>query len=161
MASAGGAVSAYWGALMAGRVVFALALAEAPTARLLPLCVAGVAAGAALVAADLGAAASTAGLVALGFCAGPIFPSLIAATPARFGAAHAANAVGEQVASAAHGQALLPAALGLAVATFGLEWEPRALLVAALALLALSRAALAPQQDPEPDRDEARAGEPA
>jgi hypothetical protein len=86
---------------------------------------------------------------------------LIAATPARFGAGHAANAVGVQVAAAALGQALLPAALGLAVASFGHEWVPRTLLVAALALLALSRAALAPQQDPEPDRDEARAGDPA
>jgi fucose permease len=161
MASAGSAVSAYWASLMIGRVLFALSLAAAPLRALLPLCMAGVALGAALLALDLGTAASLAGLVLLGLSAGPIFPSLMSATPARFGAAHAANAVGIQVAAAALGQALLPAALGLAVVEAGLAWIPRALLAAALLLLALSRSALAAQQDPEADRDEAASRQPA
>lgn len=161
VASAGSAVSAYWAALAIGRVLFALSLARARSATLLPLCMAGVAAGALLLALDLGEAASLAGLVLLGLAAGPVFPSLIAATPARFGAAHAANGVGVQVAAAALGQSLLPAAVGVAVARLGLEWAPRALLAAALLLLALSRPALAAQQDPEADRDEAAARHPA
>jgi fucose permease len=161
MASAGSAVSAYWAALMIGRVLFALSLARARVATLLPLCMAGVAGGALLLALDLGSAVSIAGLALLGLAAGPIFPSLIAATPARFGAAHAANGVGVQVAAAALGQSLLPAAIGIAVARFGLEWAPRVLLAAALLLLALSRPALTTKQDPETDGDEAAAGHPA
>jgi fucose permease len=160
MAGAGSAVSLYWGALMAGRVAFALSLAAAPAGRLLGACLAGVALAALGLALDLGPAASLASLAALGFCAGPIFPSLIAATPARFGAAHAPNAVGLSVAAAAVGQALLPAALGVGAVSLGLELVPRALLAVALLLLVVSRA-LAAQQDPEADRDEARAGDPA
>ena len=160
LASAGSAVSLYWGALMAGRVAFAFSLAAAPSGRLLGACSAGVALAALALALDLGAAPSFAALALLGFCAGPIFPSLIATTPARFGARHAPNVVGLSVAAAAIGQALLPAALGLGAASLGLEWVPRALLGAALLLLLLSPA-LAAQQDPEADRHEARAGDPA
>jgi fucose permease len=161
MASAGSAVSAYWAALAVGRVLFALSLARTRVATLLSLCLAGVAAGALLLALDLGSAGSIAGLVLLGLAAGPIFPSLIAATPTRFGAAHADNGVGVQVAAAALGQALLPAAIGIAMARYGLEWAPRVLLATALLLLALSRPALTTQQDPETDRDEAAARDPA
>jgi fucose permease len=99
-------------------------------------------------------------LALLGFCAGPIFPSLIATTPARFGARHAPNVVGLSVAAAAIGQALLPAVLGVGAASLGLEIVPRGLLAAALLLLVVSRG-LAAQQDPETDRHEARAGDPA
>lgn len=160
MASAGSAVSLYWGALMAGRVAFALSLAAAPVGRLLVGCMAGVALAALGLALDLGAAASFAALALLGFCAGPIFPSLIATTPARFGARHAPNVVGLSVAAAAIGQALLPAVLGVGAASLGLEIVPRGLLAAALLLLVASRG-LAAQQDPEADRHEARAGDPA
>lgn len=159
--SAGSAVSLYWGALMAGRIAFALSLAAAPIGRLLGACMAGVALGALGLALDLGTAASFAALALLGFCAGPIFPSLIATTPARFGARHAANVVGLSVAAAAIGQALLPATLGFGAVALGLEVVPRALLATALLLLVVSRGALAAQQDPEADRHEARAGDPA
>ena len=67
---------------------------------------------AALVATDPFPSASAIGLALLGFACGPIFPSLIAATPARLGAAHAANAVGFQIAASAFGQALIPWAVG-------------------------------------------------
>jgi fucose permease len=43
----------------------------------------------------------------------PIFPTLMARTPARVGAGHAAQAVGLQVAAATIGVAVIPAALGL------------------------------------------------
>jgi fucose permease len=160
MASAGSAVSLYWGALMAGRVAFAFSLASAPVGPLLGACMAGVALAALALALDLGSAASFAALAGLGFCAGPIFPSLIATTPPRFGPRHAPNVVGLSVAAAALGQALLPAALGVGAVSLGLELVPRALLVAALLLLLVSRG-LAAQQDPEADRHEARASDPA
>ena len=52
------------------------------------------------------------GLLLLGFAVGPIFPLLIATTPARFGDAHAANGVGFQISAAALAQALLPWLIG-------------------------------------------------
>lgn len=160
MPSAGSAVSLYWGALMAGRIAFALTFGAVRVGALITACLGGLVAGALLLALDLGNAASFAGLALFGFSAGPIFPSLVATTPRRFGP-HAANAVGVQVAAAAIGQSLLPAALGVAASAYGLELMPRALAVGAALLLVLSRPAFAAQQDEEPDRDEARAGDPA
>ena len=161
MQSAGGAVSLYWGMLMAGRIGFALSLGAAPLGVLIGVCMAGLTSGALLLALDLGTGASLLGLALFGLAAGPIFPSLISTAPRRFGSAHAANAVGLQIAAAAIGQSLLPAALGFGVAAFGLELVPRVLALLAALLLAISRPALAAQQDPQPDRYEARARGPA
>ena len=72
----------------------------------------------------------------MGFAAGPIFPSLIATTPARVGPRHTANTVGLQVSMGAVGLAALPALCGLIAQHWGLELIPITLIVGWSVLLA-------------------------
>lgn len=137
LAQAGAWVSAYWASLTAGRVAFGFVAVAAPLAQLLRGCLAVIAMGAGLLALDAGGAATLAGLVLLGLGCGPVFPSLVAATPARVGVAHAANAVGFQIAAAGVGASLVPAGIGALAAAWGLAWIPLALLALAAALLAV------------------------
>ena len=86
------------------------------------------------VLAALGFATGQADFLALGLMAlalAPIFPTLMARTPARVGPAAAAQAVGLQVAAATLGVAIVPAALGLAADLAGTAIVPW--LIAALA----------------------------
>ncbi len=130
-------VSAFWAGLTAGRIA-AGALANRLSAEsLLGLALGGIALGALLVWLPPLRGAELAGLALLGLGAGPVFPTLIAATPARVGLAHADNAVGVQIAFAALGQSLLPAALGIAAGALGLEVVGPSLFAAALALGAI------------------------
>ncbi len=132
--SAGTWVSVFWGGLTAGRLVFGFVVGFAPLPALLRSCIAGITLGAALLTFDLGALPTFLGLALLGLACGPIFPSLIATTPARLGEAHTANGVGFQVAGAALGQALLPALVGVLASRAGLEVVGPALLGAAIVL---------------------------
>lgn len=134
MATAGAWASGYWGALTAGRIVCGFVVDHAAPHRLLRLSLAAIVCGAALVWMNPSPLASGCGLLLAGFGCGPIFPSLIATTPTRLGAAHTANAVGFQVAAAALGQSLLPAAMGALAARAGLEAISAGLVVAAIAL---------------------------
>jgi fucose permease len=134
MASAGAAVTTYWGGLLVGRVLLAMAPERLEPGAVLRVATAALALAAALLALDLGSTANAAAIAALGLAAGPIFPSLITATPRRVAPAHAANAVGVCVAAAAAGQSLLPAGIGAAADALGLEAIP-ALLAAATLLL--------------------------
>jgi fucose permease len=140
LAKAGAWVSAYWASLTVGRVAFGFVAGAAPLARLLRGCLVAIGTGAGLLALDAGDAATLAGLVLLGLACGPVFPSLIAATPARLGPAHTANAVGFQIASAGVGQSLIPAGVGALAAAQGLAWIPFALLALAGALFAAHEA---------------------
>ena len=135
MATAGTAVTVYWGALALGRVAFGLAPDALRPESLLPPSIALAAAAAWLLALDLGVGPSVAVAALLGFALAPVFPALIAMTPSRLGAAHTANLVGIQVAAAALGQSTLPALLGHAAEVAGLESVPRLLLGLALGLL--------------------------
>jgi fucose permease len=142
MARAGTWVSLFWGGLMAGRLVFgAVANCFAP-AVLVRGALGAMLASTTLVATAPFASASAIGLAALGFACGPVFPSLIAATPLRLGAAHAANGVGFQVAAAALGQALMPWLVGAAAQRVSLELLGPVLVVLAIALVALHEALL-------------------
>ncbi len=143
MMRAGSSVSSYWGALALGRVLFGTFADRISPDRMLRACVAGLGAGAALLAADLGSAPDAGAVALLGLAAGPIFPSLIAATPTRVGHAHAANAVGFQVAAAALGQSLLPAGAGLLAGRLGLETIPMLLGGLCAAVFAAHEALLA------------------
>ena len=137
MREAGLWVSIYWGSLTAGRLVFGF-VAEWRAARLLlRLCLLGIALGAALIWLNLANLSSFLGLALMGFAAGPIFPSMIAATPRRLGEAHTANAVGFQIAAAVLGQSLLPATVGIVANRLGLESVGPSLLLAAVLLIAL------------------------
>lgn len=137
MDAAGGWVSLFWAGLAGGRVASGLALARWPGERLLRLALAGIGLSCALLALDVSAELGGAALGLAGFAMGPVFPLLIARTPARFGSAHAPNVVGFQIAAAALGQSGLPALLGVAAAARGLEVVGHALLGGALALAAL------------------------
>lgn len=136
MVLAGAAVSIYWGGLMTGRLLLALlAPADGPEELLRP-CIATLTAAAAVLVADAGTVTNVVAVLLLGVAAGPIFPALVATTPRRLAARHTANAVGFQVAAAAVGQSLLPAAVGVAAAAAGLEIMPIVLLGTGLLLLA-------------------------
>jgi fucose permease len=138
--TAGSWVSFYWGGLGAGRLVFGFLVGSAPLHALLRASLLGILLGAGLVTLDVGALPTFLGLALLGLASGPIFPSLIATTPERLGAAHTANGVGFQIAAAALGQALLPALVGVLAGRLGLEVLGPSLLAAAVALFAVHEA---------------------
>lgn len=135
MSAAGTGVSLFWGGLMSGRVVFGLLPSARHPARLLRWCIGGVVLAAAVLVVDSGSVWSFAAVAVLGFASGPIFPSLIATTSVRVGAAHTPNAVGFQVAAAALGQSLLPAFVGVVAQRLGIEIVPVGILLAGLVLL--------------------------
>jgi fucose permease len=142
MARAGTWVSLFWGGLMAGRLAFGAVANRFAPAGLVRSALGAMLAAAALVATAPFAGASEIGLAGLGFACGPVFPSLIAATPLRLGARHAANGVGFQVAAAALGQALMPWLVGAAAQRAGLEILGPVLVALAIALVALHEALL-------------------
>ena len=130
-------VSVYWGSLSVGRLLSGIVVGFVPAARLLRLCIVIMSLGAAMICLNVAPQLSFVGLGLLGLASAPIFPSLIAATPARLGPAHTANSIGFQIAAAVLGQSLLPALVGVLAVKFGLGIVGPALLVAALLLLAL------------------------
>ncbi len=122
--SAGLAVSLYWSGLFASRLGYAfLPVNTRPAlvvwASMLTSLIAIV-----LVALQIHPAADIAAIAILGFASGPIFPCMIAMTPARLGAKHTANAVGAQVSIAAVGIAALPALSGVLAQRSNLESIP-------------------------------------
>jgi fucose permease len=77
--------SGFWLALTGGRVAAAFAGARLAADRLLLIVLAGALAGGALLASSTGSASLTAAAVLLmGFCFGPIFPTMLAVTTAAF-----------------------------------------------------------------------------
>ena len=137
MITAGTWVSVYWGGLTAGRLLAGVAAGFVPANGLLRFCVAGIALGAALIWLNITSVLGFLGLGLMGVASAPVFPSLIATTPARLGSAHTGNGVGFQIAAAVLGQSLLPAFLGVLAGKFGLEIIGPALFVAAAMLLTL------------------------
>jgi fucose permease len=137
--SAGLAASAYWASLFAGRVAFGVATPHVPPATLLRLGLGGAPLAALALCLTRSGAGGAAALFGLGLLLAPIFPLLIAATPARVGDRHASHAIGLQVSSATLGAGVLPAAAGVLVRHAGLEVLGPFLLAAA-ALLALLHA---------------------
>lgn len=111
------AVSGYWIALLVGRLVLGPVADRVGARRVLVAGLAGMAGGAAL--AMLPGAAAIAGVVLLGFAAAPMFPLLTLTTADRVGPARADRTIGLQVAAAAAGSALLPAAAGWLIARSG------------------------------------------
>ncbi len=137
MMTAGVWVSIYWGALTAGRLLSGVVAGFVPAHRLVGWCIIGVALGAELIWSNLTSHLGFFGLGLMGLASAPVFPSLIAATPARVGPAHTANAVGFQIAAAVLGQSLLPALIGFLARRLGLEIIGPALLFSALVLAGL------------------------
>jgi fucose permease len=138
MTGAAAAVTLFWGGLMAGRVSGALLPVGAKPALVLRLCAVAMVVSASVLALGLGHGADLVASASLGFACGPIFPSLVATTPLRLDAQHAANAIGFQVAGAAVGQSLLPAVVGACAGALGLEAIAAALVCLSLALVAVN-----------------------
>lgn len=84
-----------------------------------------------------GGPAGRLGLVLTGLSLAPMYPTLMARTPARLGAGAAAHAVGFQVSAATLGGAALPAAVGFVIARSGVNAiGPLVTVMAGAALLA-------------------------
>jgi fucose permease len=135
-ALAGALVSAYWASLTLGRVLFGALVPRIPTDRLLRTCMLVCILAAALIWVNV-PVVSWLALAVLGLAFAPIFPVLIAETPARLGQALAANAIGWEVAAAVVGGATLPALLGVLSAHVSLEVIGPALVLAGLVQLVL------------------------
>ena len=136
-AVAAACVSGYWASFTLGRVVLGTVAARVALRAFLRACVLAILTGAAILWLAPGTL-GLAGLVLVGLGCAPIFPSLMAATPARVGPSHAANAIGLQVCGATIGASALPAAVGVLAARAGLEVLGPSLLVAAALLLVLT-----------------------
>jgi fucose permease len=138
-ALAGALVSAYWASLTIGRVLFGALAPRIPSETLLRGCMLVCILAAGLLWANI-PVVSWLALAVLGLAFAPIFPILIAETPARLGLAHAADAIGLQVAAAVAGGATIPALLGVLSARISLEVIGPALVVAGVVQLVLHEA---------------------
>jgi fucose permease len=140
-AAAGASVTLYWVALFASRLGYAFLPSQVSPMVVIRVCIAAALAGTIAVALHLHPIVDTAAIALVGFASGPIFPSMIATTPARVGSQHTANAVGLQIAVGAIGIAGLPALCGLSAQTFGLESVPL-LLIGGWTVLVIAYSAL-------------------
>lgn len=135
-AAAGAWVSAYWLALTAGRVLLGAGGHRwRPDAMLTASVV--VAAAAAFVLWADPAGFGVVALVPMGFALAAIFPVLVAVTPERLGAEHAARAIGLQIAAAAIGGVALPGLFGVGAQAWGVDALAPMIAVSAAALAAL------------------------
>jgi fucose permease len=120
--AAGVAVSAYWATMFLGRVILGPAAERIGPARVLAGAVAGVPAGAALMAVPGPRLLAVIGMMTVGLAAAPIFPLLTLTTAQRVGTGDiigTTRAVSLQVAASALGAAAVPACLGLTIGAFG------------------------------------------
>src|SRR5688572_26212524 len=139
MMAAGSSASLFWMALTGGRVLGVAIASRVPATVLVRGCLLLLGGGLALLATGVAPALDRMGLVAAGAAAGPIFPTLMASTPARVGGVHAGNAVGFQIAAAALEQSLVPSLLGVLGDELGLDALAIGLLGAAVVVLLVHR----------------------
>jgi fucose permease len=138
---AGVSVAAYWATMFAGRMVLGPVAGRVGAQRVLVGAIAGVAAGAAVMAVPGPGWLSVAGLMVLGLAAAPIFPLLMLTTSQRMGTQgeQTTRTVGLQVAASAVGSAALPGGVGVAVGALGAGILGPLLLVLGLAMCATYR----------------------
>ncbi|MGH8868356.1 MAG: MFS transporter [Actinomycetes bacterium] len=116
---AGVCVSAYWGALFVGRVLYGVAADRLRTGQVLGVCLCTMGLGAGLLAVPAPEALAVLGVVLIGGFAAPVFPLLTLTTAERVGPAHADRAIGMQVAGAGLGGAAIPAGIGVLIGRYG------------------------------------------
>jgi fucose permease len=138
--AAGLSVSAYWGMLAVGRVLSGIVAHRIAPAPLTRWSMVGMLAGAILIWLNAADWLSFLGLALMGLAAAAVFPSMIAVTPERFGAARAPSIIGFQVGAAALGIAGIPALAGVLAARAGFEAIPALLVVASLGMVGLHEA---------------------
>jgi fucose permease len=134
--AAGTWVAAYWGGLLAGRLVLGFAVERVGQVTLLRLATLGVLLSAVLFALP-GQTVGAAALPLLSFSLASIFPGLMSETPRRVGARTAPHAVGFQVSAATLGVAVVPSIAGLVSERLGLEAIGWVIACCALVLLGL------------------------
>jgi fucose permease len=117
--AAGSWTSAYWASLTLGRVVLGFVVDRFGPDRLLRGASFGVVLGAAAFVVSDGSL-GRAGLLLMGLSLAPVYPTLMARTPARLGTGLAQHAIGFQVSAAVLGSSLLPAFVGVLIASAGL-----------------------------------------
>jgi fucose permease len=144
---AGLCVSGYWGSLFIGRVVQGLIAQHFGANRVLLTSLAGMTAGALLVAVPGPGWLAVAGLALIGFSAAPVFPLLTLTTAERVGEAHADRAIGLQIAGAGLGGALIPAGIGVLLTHHGVDVLGPALTALSVLLLGLYLVLRRPQPD--------------
>lgn len=132
--AAGSWTAAYWGSLTVGRLVLGTVVGRVGPDRLLRAASIGAVVGVALFA-SAGGLLGCLGLLLLGSSLAPMFPTLMARTPARVGDGLAHHAVGLQVSAATLGSALGPSMVGFVVASQGLETVGAVIVAVAMALL--------------------------
>jgi fucose permease len=116
--AAGSWTAAYWASLTVGRIALGFVVDRWGADRLLRVASFALLGGAIAFAASDGPT-GRAGLLLMGLSLAPVFPTLMARTPARVGTGVARHAVGFQVSAATLGSALLPGFVGLLVVRAG------------------------------------------
>jgi len=134
-AAAGACVTAYWGALAAGRLGIGALGSRVTSRQVVAASVAGVAVGSVALWL-LPASASAVALVAVGASLAGIFPALTALTPSRVGPERAPAVIGRQLAAAVVGGAIGSAAIGIAAQRLGAEAVAPAVVVVSAVLVA-------------------------
>jgi fucose permease len=114
-------VGIYWGTFTLGRILFGLIADRVSIDRFLRGTLLATILGATLLWWNPIIGVGIAGLILMGLAEAPIYPSLIASTIARVGKAHAANAIGFQVAAAGVGGTLITGLVGVMATGIGLE----------------------------------------
>jgi fucose permease len=145
--AAGVWVSAYWGSLTIGRLVFGVIVSRVSVDALLRGCCLVAILAAVLIWRD-----AVWALAIMGLVLAPIFPSLIATTPERLGERHTADAVGWQVAGAVAGAVAIPGGVGVLAARVGLEVVGPILLGSTVVLFVLHESLIRLRPASEPQR---------
>lgn len=135
-AEAGAWTTAYWGGLLAGRLLLGVVLERVGQVRLLRIAMLGTVAGALLFAVPSLPTAGAA-LPLLSFSLASIYPGLMSETPRRVGEALAPHAVGFQVSAAVLGVATVPGLAGALSERLGLAAVGWVIVACALALWVL------------------------
>ena len=118
---AGTCVSAYWGALFVGRVLYGVVADRLPPREATMACLAGMAGGALVMLVPGPAWITVIGVLMIGAFAAPVFPLMTLSTADRVGAEHAGPAVGMQIGAASLGAVVCPSAIGLLVGRYGTD----------------------------------------
>ena len=132
-ANSAAAAALFWAGLAGTRIAMGFVVDRIGADRLLRLAVPVSIVAAAVFALGI---ADTAALLLLAAMLAPVYPTMMARTPARLGPL-AVHAIGFQVASAMAGVAVLPGLMGVAADLFGAEAVPLVLLACAILLVVL------------------------
>jgi len=130
-------VSIFWASMTVGRVFFGFVVDRVRGDTLLRTCMSVVVIAASVLWWNPGDLWSFLALAIIGFGIAPVFPVATSMTPQRVGAAHAANAIGFQMAVARLGLSLIPGLVGVLANAVGLHIIPPLLLINAVLMLGL------------------------